>query len=666
METTDHIGEGSRPHQPGLLVDRFSLDISERLLLFDSPAGHAYEARDSDDPSRPLYAIVHSFGMPHRASVFDSLIFDPIANLINPIAQLVMNIKIEKSVRQRQVTFFEKPLGGPVLSSIKSDKLTENFIKGELTKSLIQTIATLHARGLTHRAIRPQNLFFADAEGSEIILGECVSASPGSGQHHIFEPLETAYADTIGRGDGTPDADNFALGVTLLSLLRKKIPSDSRSLDDMYSVRVNQGSYQALIQGTEFAVSTAALLRGLISDDPGERWSLKEVSLWVEHHAPRKRAAMAKFSLSRPINFMGTNYSDRRTLAHALAKNIAEAAELIRKQEFSVWIQQILAGEAITERTERLILSPESLDGSKVRRDADALVARFCALLDPTGPLRFRGLTICYDGIPTALAAAYISGESDMLEAFRKLLCTNLIKYLIDIVGDRNDRARELRIMFSLLADEISSPRPGKGLERFLYNAIPALPCLSPHFKTLWIDGFKPLLEHLDKAVGADAKLENPLDLHFCAFAASKIKGLGFALADLPSAKFPRGPMALSLLEALGLAQRRYSVTALPNISAALAEGIKPLIAQLHYLPRREKLQKTLQSSAKMGDLRKLVMDLDLKRNQILDACAYSQAIALFSQLEKKECGFHVPPNRPIKMFSIKDTGPRHFLAGWF
>ena len=82
----------------------------------------------------------------------------------------------------------------------------------------------MHRAGLTHRAIRSDNLFFRDAADGPATLDECLSAPPGRNQPDAFEPIESAMAWPHGRGDGTLASDMFALGVTVVTLLSGRWP----------------------------------------------------------------------------------------------------------------------------------------------------------------------------------------------------------------------------------------------------------------------------------------------------------------------------------------------------------------------------------------------------------------------------------------------------------
>ena len=82
----------------------------------------------------------------------------------------------------------------------------------------------LSERERTHRAICPNNLYFADTGQRTLMLGEAAPAPPGFSQPDLFEPIELAGADKAARGEGTLADDLFALGITVLCLLLGRVP----------------------------------------------------------------------------------------------------------------------------------------------------------------------------------------------------------------------------------------------------------------------------------------------------------------------------------------------------------------------------------------------------------------------------------------------------------
>ena len=233
---------------PVILKELFEIDDSVPLVGYDSPSGKAFACKNLGEHQGDLMAMICEPSIPMRMDQITALDEFPGAGLVKCIDSGVVNWA--SSGRRQPVLIFEKPAGSRVFETMDSviTPLTDDqIISGFLTPA-VATLREFSARGLTHRNIRPSNLFYSDESARLIMLGECVSAPPGYNQPLIFESLECGLAVETGRGMGTPADDLFALGVTLLSLLigRNPVPQ----IDDPYTFmlnRINTGSYLSLI-----------------------------------------------------------------------------------------------------------------------------------------------------------------------------------------------------------------------------------------------------------------------------------------------------------------------------------------------------------------------------------------------------------------------------------
>jgi serine/threonine protein kinase len=113
---------------------------------------------------------------------------------------------------------FRRPEGGPVMPSLKAkiQKVDpEKLIKSFLIPAL-KTLAVFEQRKITHRAIRPDNIFSTGVDGSMFVFGDCVSVPPSWGQSTIFETIESSMTPPSGRGKGTIADDLYSLAATML------------------------------------------------------------------------------------------------------------------------------------------------------------------------------------------------------------------------------------------------------------------------------------------------------------------------------------------------------------------------------------------------------------------------------------------------------------------
>src|SRR3546814_14978161 len=80
-----------------------------------------------------------------------------------------------------------------------------------------RALRELAAIGIAHRAIRPENLYWADSRRSSVILGECFSTPPGFDQSAPYETPANGPAHPAGREEGSTAEDLSALGGTVLA-----------------------------------------------------------------------------------------------------------------------------------------------------------------------------------------------------------------------------------------------------------------------------------------------------------------------------------------------------------------------------------------------------------------------------------------------------------------
>ncbi|MBI4031212.1 MAG: hypothetical protein HY370_06000, partial [Proteobacteria bacterium] len=230
--------------------------------------------------------------------------------------------------------------------------LKQDSIMSVIVKPMANLFLDFRDMGLFHGNIRPQNLF--DGGGGDVlervVLGEALSTPPGYSQSAAYEPIERAMCDPVAKGAGTILDDLYAFGVTLSFILRKKDPFAGMSDEDIIREKIETGSYATLTGGEHFAGNVMELLRGLLYDDPSQRWSIEEVMQWLEgqHLSPRQNSR--KKRASRSIGFNNEKYFRPSLLAMDLSKEQAEAVQLVENGHIDQWISRSLEDVSIRKR----------------------------------------------------------------------------------------------------------------------------------------------------------------------------------------------------------------------------------------------------------------------------------------------------------------------------
>jgi len=593
----------------GLIAGRYRVDLENPLPHLDTAGGKAYAVTDQRDSAARLYAIVQDPGMPQRKEAVESLLATPATNILNPLAQ--ETLIPGRGQPERLITLFEAP-GGPSLADPKAGlPVNGHRLRKHLVPGLLKALRALHDRRICHRAIHPGNVFFTNETLDEIVLGDCVSAPPGADQPAYCEPLERAAAEPHGRGEGEQESDLFAVGATLLTAHLGSMPGGGRNAEKLHAARVAQGSFWALSGGAEIPGIVGSLMRGLLNDDPGERWTLSEIAAWLESAMPSRRSVNTLWTFARPVTFRRETYSDRRLLARDLAQHPLEAAAFLRSLDFSSWVPNMITTELFSERLERLLAVQPEADLSSSRHGDHAMVARVCAHFDPQGPVRFRSLLVCIDGIGPALAQAYRAGDETRQAQFEDLFAGNVLPSILEIVAERNPTVQRMIYALSEAGKQVRKKTPGSGLTRALYDLNESLPCLSEQFRDRWIETPEGLLQALDARAGGASELSSLLDAHVLAFFASRVEGAQRYVEQLGTGGSDRVRRMATVIDLLAFLQSKLKAGKLTNLCEQLAKALRGLVKELHSKTRREAALETLEQLGRKGDIRQLANALD-------------------------------------------------------
>ena len=180
------------------------------------------------------------------------------------------------------------PPGAPVSEAL--NPWPEKVLIDLVLRPVAAVLDILYARRLTHRAIRPNNVF-QSAPGQPVTLGAAWAAPPAMHQPSVFESPYVAMCLPACRGDGTIADDVYALGVLLLTLSGGRLPM--AKMDDATVVRwkLDLGSFAALTRDIPLPGSLADLLRAMLAEDPDHR-PLPDVLM--DHASTRGRRLAAR------------------------------------------------------------------------------------------------------------------------------------------------------------------------------------------------------------------------------------------------------------------------------------------------------------------------------------------------------------------------------------
>ncbi len=467
-------------------------------------------------------------------------------------------------------------------------------------RPIAQALEALHGAGVTHRAIRPDNVFQA-GPGQPVVLGTAWASPPAAHQPAVFEPPCSALCLPSGRGEGVSGDDIYALGVLLLTLARGRVPLAGQDAGAILRRKLELGNYAALSGEERLPPLIADLIRGMLAEDPEHRPS---ASLLLDPPAARARRVAARPSrrAQRPLVIGGNAVWSARQAALLLAADPVQAVPALRNGMIDHWLRHGLGDAGLAARLEELVRH-RAADGQPADPTADALLAMRCiAVLDPLAPLCWQGIAIWPDGIGPALAAATdgANADSGVAQRLTALIAAEAVGAWAQMRPDRCDAgllrmdARQMRAVQLL-------PGQGGGVRRLCYQLNPLLPCASPLVEGRFVARLTDLPPALNAASPADPARARPVDAEIAAFIAARSeRRLETEVAALTDSDEDIAG-ALAQLRLFAQLQNRFFPRPLPGLAAWLASRSGALVRIWHNRDRRAGLQEQLNSLAATG-----------------------------------------------------------------
>ncbi len=606
------------------LGSRFRIDPGAPQPQFDSAGARAYSALDMD-LNEPVIALVSQTHAVRRESVVDCLA-DP-QSAIEGLPSVRGRGRPTFPNGTRPWVILIDPPGvvavGPK-EGAKSPPMPEALIRKVVVAGILPALVGLWGHGFAHRRLRPDTIFWTDANRSKVGLGECFTESAGLGQHPAFETIHRSMAIPEGRGEGGVPEDMFALGVTILVLSLGYWPWLDMDPDDLLRSRLELGSYQALTSGIKVDPALVSPLRFLMRDDVDERWTLPDLAKWLEGNAPAGRHGTQSKTFISTYTFEGAVMADRRRLALALAGTPEAATTAIRSDAFRDWLN---SGFNDPQEAAEII---KIIDGTVGRRSVGTdlvVLSRIVARLDPVGPIRIGSLTFAHDGFTPVLANALVTGQREHMRLLDDVVSAGILLEAAVQHMRANGSDRPMRLANQ--AEDIMSRREtGWGLERCLYTLAPGFPCLSPAVLPGSVLSLADLLPALNLSIDMQRGAFLPLDRHVVAFALANLIDARLAAPFAASADGGGGLPALRFLAEI---QARTGGGSFRSVATELGNVLSPVVNAIRGRTRRRLLLDSLERFVRAGDLAAMFRGLDLVRETQRDLDGFRSARRRFS-----------------------------------
>ncbi len=615
---------------PVPLGARVEIFPSQPLPELDTPDARAFVARYRADSTVSLYALICASPQPPRLDAVGAMRTADHPALLKLVESGVVPWP---DGSQAYALVYHCPVGPRMIQKTDTAWLVpnEDSIHQHFIVPMIGALAVLKNAGLVHHAIHPGNIFWRIGTAAVPQIGEGLSTPAGFRQPVTFETIERALASPLGRGVGSPLDDSYAFGVTLAFLVLGHNPFQKMDDPTILNLKIQKGSFGALVGTQRLLPAHIEILRGLLADDERQRWSASDLELWQGGRRMTTKSSDASQRALRHFDFMGQTYWQARPLAIAFAAHVEEAAKSLDGDALDKWLRHALNDEERATNL-RAVMKDMKRDAKITHYEAQ-LVARACIVLDPPAPIRYRGVSALPTGLAPLLAEALRDGVSPA--PLIEIIATDLVSIWASMQSESPVDLVALNILFDRLKKLVEKPSFGNGVERVVYETNPALPCLSPLLRGQYVLAPRTLLPALEKVAGSGNRSRDPMDRSLAAFLAARDKygESTFAPLSLPEGSVNRG---LALLSLYALLQTRYGPDRLPQLAGWLAPYAEIALHRFMKKRNRESLGKQVKEVVSAGDLGRILQLVDDPSRLDQDHKDFAAARLLYATIEQE------------------------------
>lgn len=613
--------------------DRYTIDENQPLPDFDMPTAKAYVVQSKLSNASPLMAYVVMGHLPTRLDMLSGfhglshpgLCMVHEAHVIDwpPTGQRHVAIIYDMLKGNRLAPLGEAGAPHGPFPPIKESLLIDSFIR-----PLGGALCQIAKMGLFHGSIRADNVFVGD--GNVVKLGECLTGPCGLRQPAQYETPHRAIAPDIARGSGTVGDDFYAFGVTVLSALIGDLPLRDLTPEAIVQLKIERGSYAALAGERRFSQATIELLRGLLTDDPAMRWNVEDFEQWLAGRRLTPRQSTIAKKASRPLRFGEVDYIQLRQLLTAMSDDTKLAAAMITNQDLTRWIGHGFSDEKAIKNLDLAIAHTRA---QRFGPEDERLVSNVQIALDPLAPIRYRGIKVYPTGIAPLLAQMILTEAP--LSNFAELVLNGLPTHWYSHQHDTKQGSLIVAVQQCEKAvDIIQNKALGFGLERFLYDINPTLPCLNPQIRDRYVLTLKQLLEAMERRAPLGGL--QLIDRHIAGFIMSRDKKVSMMVMQNIDQVRDMTRRNIGILNLYTNLQEQYGPDNLKNLAAVLLPLTEEAVKRFHNRPRQERVRKELKSAAATGRLINLLNLVDDTDTVILDSQEFVAAKMLYQETEQE------------------------------
>jgi len=625
-----------------LLDGRYEIAADARLPKFDSPGVEAFAVNDRNEPGRPMFALVTPAHLPCRYLGTITKKPPSDAPVMWPRGGGVIDWPMAQNGGRtvwgrRPALIFDVPKGARVFGgeAPPPQPMTEAQLVRNIVAPLMAAIHEMTQLGIPHRAVRPGNLFYQSNNQGPVMLGECFSMPPGHAQPALYETIENAIADPLGRGPGLNADDLYALGVLILQLHVGRDPTEGMSEEEVISAKITAGSFAALAGREKLSTSMAEILRGLLNDKQQDRWTMRHLDAWStgQHFTPTMPYLPQR--ASRPIRFGDVDHMNKPALANAMSRRWPDTMKLVDSSDFDNWLKRSFNDDKVAEVMARFGLWAANHGPTSAVKDR--YISRLIIWMNAQSPICYRDIRVNVTGLATMLAHAL--DKQPLMNQVVELIRGRLPQVWLNEQPALNADQLQCRRILEEVEKHIEKPNIGQGAERSLYELDALVPCRSPMIADFYVINMRDLLPAIDAALPGLPEGTIPMDRHIAAFIGAHLRrSIDRELNAIGQAN-EEADRRVAILRLLATVQQTFPNRKLPRLADAVITMLAPALNSFHHATVRTDAEKRMIKLGKECDFAGLALLFDpsgpYRRSDDLGFTAAKRAYAALRREEQ-------------------------------
>lgn len=562
----------SHSAKPDLAGDKYKIYTDREETALSNEFCKYFHAENIDTHEKFYAVVCYKFYLPN---IFNMKTLQRAAhpNIVTPVHYSIVKMSYDaQEYFVYIVPYFNYKL--TLQNYLNTHSLTPKQLNNKLLIPLMQIIDIASKSNIVLGNIDIDNIYFNE-NTNDFILRDPFYQPPYFSQQLSFLPNELISCHPAGRSTDHNLGDLYALGVTFFTALTNKEPYEKIFEDEQIRLRVNQGSYNALIGNTNISEDYKLLLKGLLSDSLTERWRVRSIEDWLNGKAT-KVSETNNIDTNTALSFNEKNFYNCKALAHEFYKEWDKAINFLKQEDLFKWIQRSIGRLDMVESLNEVInerLAASS--NSAINKDKELF--KVITTLDSNGPIRLKNFATNFSSLPMFLSYSVAHQSNALTHKVIELITNQFWRFNIiktPRFANYNQYISRLETSSAYYNDNAF----GFGIERIVYTLNPYLPCLSTNLNGHYVSDIKELLTVLD-GIAEKEPDKAIMDEHIAGFIASKLNVKREikvrALLNFPELIDNEAIRSLSILV---LAHQSFPKLKIINIGKALSQKIAGLL----------------------------------------------------------------------------------------